>query len=453
MDRLSRKYLWLTVVADVVCMVGAVWAAYTTRASIGPPLLAPLRHLPAVYLRALPWIVAILLLAGLYSGLYRVPARDVAAQTSALIRANLLGILLLAGASFLSHFDYSRAMLGMFGLYLTAFELGARALIATAVQNAAKRRRPVRALIVGTGELANLVADKLALSPLPGYECLGYVSTDGRQGGDVVGRLSDLPALCRQLEVEEVFVAAPGVPAGELMETIDQCKDLGVRFYLIAGPLQVLAGAAALSDLSQLPVIELPLTIRPSRAYLLAKRAMDVVVSLLLIIALAPLMLVIAWLVRRQSGGSAIFVQERVGEGGRTFNMYKFRTMYADVDPYAPAPTSSEDERITPIGRWLRRYSLDELPQLFNVLKGEMSLVGPRPEMPFIVEKYKPWQRRRLEAKPGITGLWQIMGRKDLPLAENIEYDFYYLRHQSLLLDIEILIRTIPAVLSGRGAY
>ncbi|MGQ9733011.1 MAG: sugar transferase, partial [Candidatus Zipacnadales bacterium] len=121
--------------------------------------------------------------------------------------------------------------------------------------------------------------------------------------------------------------------------------------------------------------------------------------------------------------------------------------------PYEEAPSTEEDARITSVGRWLRRSSLDELPQLWNVLRGEMSLVGPRPEMPFIVEQYEPWQRRRLDVKPGLTGLWQILGRKDLPLRDNIEYDFYYIRNRSLTLDLVILLKTIGVVLRGRGAY
>jgi lipopolysaccharide/colanic/teichoic acid biosynthesis glycosyltransferase len=133
--------------------------------------------------------------------------------------------------------------------------------------------------------------------------------------------------------------------------------------------------------------------------------------------------------------------------------MYKLRTMRSDVDAYAGAPRSRDDARITRVGRWLRETSADELPQLMNVIKGDMSLVGPRPEMPFIVAGYDEWQRRRLSVKPGITGLWQILGRKDLPMHENLQYDFYYIRNRSLALDISILIRTTGVVLARRGAF
>jgi lipopolysaccharide/colanic/teichoic acid biosynthesis glycosyltransferase len=127
--------------------------------------------------------------------------------------------------------------------------------------------------------------------------------------------------------------------------------------------------------------------------------------------------------------------------------------MRVDTDPYSVAPTEATDPRITRFGRFLRRTSLDEFPQLLNVLKGDMSMVGPRPEMPFLVEKYEEWEKRRLDVKPGITGLWQIVGRKNLPLSLNMEYDFYYIKNQSLLFDIAILLKTIPAVIFGRGAF
>lgn len=151
--------------------------------------------------------------------------------------------------------------------------------------------------------------------------------------------------------------------------------------------------------------------------------------------------------------GSPIFTQERVGQNGKLFKMYKFRTMHTDVDPYAVAPQDRGDSRITKYGHWLRATSIDELPQLLNVLKDEMSLVGPRPEMPFIAKSYDGWQKRRLSVKPGITGMWQILGRKDLPMHENLQYDFYYIRNRSLGLDMSILLRTVGAVISRKGAF
>jgi lipopolysaccharide/colanic/teichoic acid biosynthesis glycosyltransferase len=183
------------------------------------------------------------------------------------------------------------------------------------------------------------------------------------------------------------------------------------------------------------------------------KRGFDVVVSGLVVLFTLPFWVVIMTAIRLETDGKAIFKQDRVGKDGRIFRIYKFRTMHSDTETFQYSPSRPDDQRITKVGKFLRKTSLDEFPQFLNVLKGEMSLVGPRPEMPFIVDKYKSWQRQRLKVKPGLTGLWQIMGRKELPLHESLEYDFYYIKNQSLLLDLTILIKTIPIILRGKGAY
>jgi len=183
------------------------------------------------------------------------------------------------------------------------------------------------------------------------------------------------------------------------------------------------------------------------------KRLIDLVLGLFGLVFFMPLWLLIILAIKADSKGPAIFIHERVGRNGKKFRLYKFRTMRADANREAPAPLSINDKRITRFGKLLRKTSLDEAPQFINVLKGEMSVVGPRPEMPFIVENYEIWQRKRLEVKPGITGLWQVLGRKDIPLKDNLEYDFYYIKNRSLLLDIVILIRTVGIVLTGKGAY
>lgn len=183
------------------------------------------------------------------------------------------------------------------------------------------------------------------------------------------------------------------------------------------------------------------------------KRVLDLLFAAAAVILFAPFWLLIVILIRLDSKGKALFVHTRVGKDGKHFILYKFRTMYQGVKDQELSPESPHDKRITKIGRFLRRTSLDEIPQLINVLKGEMSLVGPRPEMPFIVQHYAPLEKKRLLVKPGLTGLWQIMGRKDLPLHHNLEYDFYYIQHRSLLLDFVIILKTVAVVISGKGAY
>ncbi len=187
--------------------------------------------------------------------------------------------------------------------------------------------------------------------------------------------------------------------------------------------------------------------------YSLLKRLIDIAVSGLALVVFAPLWILLIILIRLDSKGNAIFSHMRVGKNGKLFRLYKFRTMGHGVATHEFAPTSLKDPRITRMGRFLRRTSLDEMPQLWNILKGQMSLVGPRPEMEFIVRKYRGLQGRRLIVKPGLTGLWQVLGRKDLPLHENAEYDYYYILHRSLALDLIILLKTVSVIISGKGAY
>ena len=181
----------------------------------------------------------------------------------------------------------------------------------------------------------------------------------------------------------------------------------------------------------------------------MAKRLLDLGVSALLLVALSPLLALIALLVKMTSPGPVIFRQNRVGKNGQAFPMFKFRSMFVSAPNYRLSPTACEDPRITSIGRFLRKSSLDELPQIVNVLLGHMSLVGPRPEMPFIAEQYSPLLRERLKVKPGITGLWQLSADRAFTIHDNIEYDLYYVRHRSLFMDVAILLHTL--VFAGRG--
>jgi lipopolysaccharide/colanic/teichoic acid biosynthesis glycosyltransferase len=179
-----------------------------------------------------------------------------------------------------------------------------------------------------------------------------------------------------------------------------------------------------------------------------AKRAMDATLSSVVLVLLSPFLIFLAILIRLDTPGSPFFVQTRVGRGGRLFHIYKFRSMHKAVPKYDLSPTTSADLRITRLGRSLRKYSLDELPQLINVLRGDMSLVGPRPEMPFIVEHYNSQQRQRLQATPGITGLWQLSADRALPIHQNIHHDLYYIQNRSLSMDLGILIRTVLFAMS-----
>jgi exopolysaccharide biosynthesis polyprenyl glycosylphosphotransferase len=250
----------------------------------------------------------------------------------------------------------------------------------------------------------------------------------------------------------QVYIAEPQLSHESILQTMSQCHLPQVEFKVLADLFTLATGSYAISNIDEIPTIEIGKS-RPGFLYRITKRLFDIVGSLLLIIVSSPLWILIAICIKFETPGSVIIAQKRMGHMGKEFTLWKFRTMHVSSDLYAHPPKDGSDKRVTRVGRWLRKTSLDELPQLLNVFMGTMSLVGPRPEMPFIVETYTPWQRKRLEAKPGLTGLWQILGRKDLPLTENLHYDFYYINNQSLLLDSVILLRTIPVVLFGKGAY
>ncbi len=454
----ERRFTTDALFLDLLACAGAVTLAFLFRSALRGSLFAPLRHDVWKYLQALPFIFALWVVAFHSLRLYDSHRfMSALAEMAAVFRAVSLATVFIAGASFLSRQDYSRAILFLFWAVALALAVLARSLLRALVS---RRQAPagVRAhtLILGQGDLAQLVAQRIRESHLWGYQLVGFIGS-GRPGEALGGLplLGDVPDLARVVAergVTEVLVARPEIESGELMSAVQACEGMGVDFHLVAGPLQVLTQGAELSGLADLPTIELPMP-RFSPWQRALKRLLDVALSLVLLIVCGPLMLGIAALIRRESGASALFFQRRVGYRGVEFTMLKFRTMLPAAEAYSEAPQSGDDARITRTGRWLRRTSLDELPQLVNVLRGEMSLVGPRPEMPFLVAQYEPWQRRRLDVRPGLTGLWQVMGRKDLPLREHIEYDFYYLRNWSIWLDLSILIRTVGVVLTGRGAY
>ena len=183
------------------------------------------------------------------------------------------------------------------------------------------------------------------------------------------------------------------------------------------------------------------------------KRAFDIIVSSVALIVFSPVLIVLAVSIKITSPGEILFRQVRIGQGGQTFRIYKFRSMLADAEALGGYQTQREDPRVTPVGRFIRGTSIDELPQLINVLKGEMSIVGPRPPLPSEVDRYEVWQRKRFEVLPGLTGLAQINGRSDLGFDETLRYDFYYIENWSPLLDLKIMLKTIPKVALAKGAY
>ena len=414
-----------------------------------------------VYLRALPLIVGPWMISCWVFGIYRSSrVTTLVEEFQTLFRGAALGLLVVASISFF----FRELYFGRFVvLACVGFNLALQGVSRIAFHRIEDRLRrsgdhdtPV--LIAGTGISAIRLLQKLQDHPEIGYQVVGFVDeSDDPEPKDVanrpvLGHIDDIREVAISQGVKEVFIAMPSLSHTRMLSIVLDCEDLGMTFRVVTNLFEVLTAGTPIDLVDDLPLVQLGRQ-RVHPLHEPVKRIVDVAGAVVGLILFGPLMLWCARKIVRESTGPALFRQGRVGRDGKTFEIYKFRTMYENAEHYEVAPHDGSDPRITPFGRWLRGTSIDELPQLYNVLKGEMSLVGPRPEMPFIVETYDEWQRRRLSVKPGITGLWQILGRKDLPMHENLQYDFYYIRNRSLSQDLSIMVRTVGAVLFRRGAF
>ncbi|MGI6206623.1 MAG: undecaprenyl-phosphate glucose phosphotransferase [Anaerolineae bacterium] len=319
-----------------------------------------------------------------------------------------------------------------------------------------------RVLIVGTGDVGQLLLQKVRHAPHLGYEPVGFVDGNGLHQGEVMGlpilgTVSELSAIIDRYEVDEVMIALPEAPREKLLEIISRCDRSRIGIKVFPDVFQIIASELSIGDLDGLPM----LTVRDValRGWKLTlKRAFDLVVGSICLIIASPWMLLIALAVKLDSPGPALFVQERMGLDARPFPVIKFRTMRTDAEAETgPVWAKAGDPRCTRLGAFLRHYSLDELPQLINVVLGEMSLVGPRPERPVFVEQFRqriPRYMDRHREKAGLTGWAQVNGlRGDTSIEERTKYDLWYVENWSLLLDIKILIRTLFRVLRDPNAY
>lgn len=322
-----------------------------------------------------------------------------------------------------------------------------------------------RVLVVGSGPVANSTARMVAQYRRQG---LYLVSPQMDSQGDATaedrpevspldeGSLQRIAAHIHALDVDDVVITRDWYEqhCSDVERVFTMLNRLPAQVHVAPDPAELMT-RMSVGDFSGFPVLSLGLLTLP-RWQMAIKRLFDVVASALLIVLLSPLLLVIALGITLTSPGPAIFKQIRVGQYHRLFTIYKFRTMFVEDTSGSPSSGSNKrpgDPRITPIGRWLRRMSLDELPQLFNIVQGDMSLVGPRPELPSIVAGYDPWQYGRLLVPQGLTGWWQVNGRGERLLSEHTEDDIYYMRNFSLFTDLRILFLTVRAIITGRGAF
>jgi exopolysaccharide biosynthesis polyprenyl glycosylphosphotransferase len=318
-----------------------------------------------------------------------------------------------------------------------------------------------RVVVYGSGDTGRRVISTLLHSPRLGFVPVAVIDDNLQSGSNCLLEMgyrgrhsiavqsgSVTPAQLKALRGDLLIIARPQLSAAQLSEIMDSAQQIGLDVAVLRD-----RGVQEQFEAESLEVDGITFTTsraRPDRwLYELQKRIVDIVAASALMVLLSPLLLLIAILIRLDSPGPALFIQKRVGRNGKPFRIVKFRSMFVGAPIYAASPTSSSDPRITRIGRVLRRVSLDELPQLINVLLGTMSLVGPRPEMPFVADHYDDRQRQRLQVTPGITGIWQLSADRSFPIHHNIQYDLYYIRSRSFFMDIAILIHTLAFALCG----
>lgn len=449
-------------------------------------------HAFAPYAVLLPFIVPIRLLLLRYYGLYRVRGEfSFVDDMARVFKAIAISSLLIVAAAFMYRggvayrtFSYSRAIF-LLDFLLALAGVGVVRMLLRGGQILVRRRgiNLIPTLIVGRGAEAALCIQEMRARPELGYRIIGMVENGSFdrsapasfEGVPIVGDLKNLPEAIRESGANEVIISDPNVPGEALFDVMIQTgRRRGVEFRIAPTLLNCLPSKTEIDQVGSLPMVTLFRSPLSSIARV-SKRASDLIVASLALFLLAPLWLLIALLIKLDSRGPVFYKQERVGMDGRIFLFYKFRTMRADTDdsPHReyqrayikgrpdsnlgdderPVFKLNTDHRITRLGRILRKTSIDELPQLFNVLRGDMSVVGPRPPIPYEVENYQLWHRKRLDMKPGITGLWQVSGRNRLPFDEMVRMDLYYIENWSLLLDIKIILQTLPVMWRGEDAY
>jgi exopolysaccharide biosynthesis polyprenyl glycosylphosphotransferase len=316
-------------------------------------------------------------------------------------------------------------------------------------------------LVIADGEEYKRIKKTLESYKTESYSIIGLKGRAPDTGG--IAGAPGIEGLIRKYDIKKIVITGKFLTSPEIVKILygPGCNDILV--FLFPGFFELSTSRMLIRDIGGVPLIQLT-----SSSYggvkILYKSLLDYILSLLSIIILSPVFLVIAIMIKTGSPGPVFYRQLRVTRGFKRFYMYKFRTMIKDADQMiAGLKDSNEsggptfkikcDPRVTRVGRFLRRLSLDELPQLINVIKGDMSIVGPRPPIPGEIAGYEEWHKRRLAVKQGITGLWQVSGRSDLVFEEMVRFDLYYIQNWSLAMDIKIILKTIPAVLTGRGAY
>lgn len=478
--RLSLVFQSVSLILDIISIFLAFWIAYELRYNYRVGAMVPVSKDTLEFGQwARHALVAIIftLVVSFARGIYQVSRKMTWGDYVPLIVMSygtaIAGVILFA---FFIQFSPSRAVYVYVLAIGTILMLGHRmcsSLLRTRLF--AQGRGVDRAIIVGESENARRLAQSLLGQPQWGYRLTGFVSNnsdlprinvateDGIRWTDRLGNTESLASIVDENHIDEVFIIEADHQTSSISQMIESCRAMGVQFRLVPELLQISMDRVDIAEINGVPLIGVrDASIRGWSAVL--KRATDIVLSGLLLLILAIPAAALAVIIRRDSEGPVFYRQVRVGQYGQPFDMIKFRTMVTEADALRDTIIESsggdsrlfkdrDDPRITRSGRWLRRFSVDEMPQIWNVFRGDMSFVGPRPPLPREVAEYQSWHQQRLLVRPGMTGLWQVSGRSDLSFDQMVRLDLYYAENWTPWLDVKIILRTIPAVVFGRGAY
>ena len=472
----ARLFTALQFITDIILTSVAFVCAYWMRLHLywlAPAPLVRLLNPELLPLLAYWWIVALGVcwwtVAASSLGLYRLSVRRSDWEKVRIIfESSILLGLFLGFLSFALKLDLSRPLAALFALFQACLLTLARVAVTLQGRRGAHPSRSRRNIvIVGSGSKAREMGELVSRYSEWGLRIIGYIARDGDDvvspGPEILGTVQDIPQIVEDNVVDEIiFVGSKPSDLDSLDEILAVCNEQGIRTRVAIDLFPTKVSNVSMEFLENVPILTFSTTPHHAVA-LFAKRLMDVVLSALLLVVLLPIMIVIGALIKLTSSGPVIYKQVRCGLYGRKFVLYKFRSMREGAEDVlweirhlnemdGPVFKMRNDPRVTPLGRILRKSSIDELPQFWNVLKGDMSLVGPRAPLPEEVKAYSRWQRRRLSVKPGITCLWQVSGRNEVDFHEWMKLDLHYIDNWSLLLDLKILLRTFPVVLFGKGA-
>ncbi|WP_095982507.1 undecaprenyl-phosphate glucose phosphotransferase [Melittangium boletus] len=462
-SRFQRFYTSIKIAADVVMLTGAFVLAYVTRFD-GP--IPVMYGMPAweETLLSLATVLLVFPITYRQARLYATNrARTHIGEVFEVFKATIMATLIVVALTYFTRERYSRLMLAFFSVYAFVGVSSAR-LVLRGVLSAVRRRgyNLKSILVIGAGELGQRVIETVEGHKELGFRVVGLLSLHpdkvGQQvlGVPVVGHVKDVDTVLDARSVDQVIIAVPLEDQAAVKPLMEQLALRTVDVKVVPDLYQYVTLYGGLEEFGGLPIISLQGD--PMAGWnMVAKRVFDILFALVALFVSAPFMLLVAIAVKLTSRGPLLYAQERMGMDGQTFHILKFRTMRTDAESSGALMASKDDPRRTPIGTFLRKYSLDELPQFFNVLTGDMSLVGPRPERPVFIEEFKrqiPRYHLRHKVKAGITGWAQINGlRGQTSIQKRIEYDLYYIENWSLLMDLKILVRTALGGFLSKNAY